>query len=432
MKKVLLLILAALFTIVFAGCGTFSPPIELPEEPIEGENPVTPPIEPGDDDRDIYRVNLTCENQPFYPTEPMFALWTGEEGVHMAQFNRLGIAQIADLDGEYRVTLSNLPKGYTYDINGYSVDNTKMDVTIELFKIVSERDLHSSYTDLYHCVEVKSMGTYRTVITSASEWIYYEFSPTQQGRYSIESWVDVTANDINPKVMIYMGNSQMKYLLRTQDDGGTESTYTKNFRYEVSLRQDELGHVFTFAVGASKIGNTYPVTLDFTIKREGEVSGFGTLYSKVTPRHEFTDDTKVKPSGEFTYIYKSNGDILSDDNIFYNPDDDYYHLNSPDGAILYAKIGVDSEIIQTQSRKGFLDPLISLKFMAKDYYDFIDYYVFYSNEDGVHPVTPELKDFLFDYSVNQRFFNDGNGWAEIHGLNSSEEDQWLFNCGYYS
>lgn len=432
MKKVILFVFIVLFTITIAGCGTFSPPIELPEDPIAGENPDAPAVSPEEEEGDVFSVTLTCEGEPFYPTEPIFALWTGDEGVHMAQFDQLGVAKINDLDGEYRVTLSNLPHGYTYDVNGYTVDNTRMSVEIEVLKIVSERLTTASSTDLYHCVTVEELGTYRTAITSSSEWVYYAFQPTRAGRYSIESWADITANDINPQVQIYIGNFAAKYPLRLQDDGGSQSTYTKNFRYEISLRQDELGNVYTFAVRASKIGNTYPVTLDFTIKREGEVEGLGTQYTKITPHHEFSDSTKTKPLGAFRYLYKDSRYILTDNDVYYNESDDYYHVHSKDGPILYAKVSRDSEVIMTDSGTCFLDPLITLKFAGKDYYDFIDYYAAYSNSDGAHPLTKELKEFMFDYSVGQRFFNDGNGWAEMHGLNSTEEDQWLFNCGYYS
>lgn len=436
MKKTLFLIPVLVFAVFLAGC-VFTPPYELPEDPIKGESPDKPVESGGEDSSDIYSVTLVCENKPFYPTEPLFALWTGDEGVHMAQFNVLGVAEIADLDGEYRVTLANLPYGFTYDVNGYTADNTKMDVTIEILKIIKDRPANApGVNDLYHCEHVNSLGTYRTAITSPSQWIYYEFVPTVQGTYSIESWVDITANDVNPKVRIYTGTSSMKYLYDvsnpTIDEGGKCSTYTKNFRYEVSLRKDELGATYTFAIGASKIGNTYPVTVDFSIRREGDVEGLVSLYNKVVPEHKFDNATKTKPAGTFGYIYKQSGYILKADNIFYNEADDYYHVNDINGPLLYAKLGVDSEILQTDSGRGFLDPLVDLKFLRKDYYEFMDYYVEYSNSDGVHPVTAELKEFLFDYACNQRYFNDGYGWAELMGLNSNEENQWLFNCGYYS
>lgn len=56
-----------------------------------------------------------------------------------------------------------------------------------------------------------------------------------------------------------------------------------------------------------------------------------------------------------------------------------------------------------------------------------------ANAQGAVPVTAELQAFLQKYSVSQRLYNDGNGWAESGTVqvNSTHDDQWLFACGYY-
>ena len=58
------------------------------------------------------------------------------------------------------------------------------------------------------------------------------------------------------------------------------------------------------------------------------------------------------------------------------------------------------------------------------------------NSDGVAPVTEELKEFLQRYVSNsQFFFADGEGVIETdpkHPIDSYEDSQWLFACGYYS
>ena len=77
----------------------------------------------------------------------------------------------------------------------------------------------------------------------------------------------------------------------------------------------------------------------------------------------------------------------------------------------------------------------------KNYYDFItDSVKGYSghvNGDGAYPVNKELRQFLQDYAVAQRLFNDGNGFAEWPApdgpaYNSDEDSQWLYACGLYS
>lgn len=58
-------------------------------------------------------------------------------------------------------------------------------------------------------------------------------------------------------------------------------------------------------------------------------------------------------------------------------------------------------------------------------------YAAWCNADGVAPVTEELAEFLQKFSVSQRYFADGDGWAEKKGIHAYEESQWLFACGYY-
>ena len=56
------------------------------------------------------------------------------------------------------------------------------------------------------------------------------------------------------------------------------------------------------------------------------------------------------------------------------------------------------------------------------------------NRDGRFPVTPEIKEFLQEYSISQLLFRDGNGWVEENPnvkVDAMEDDQWLFACGYY-
>lgn len=58
-------------------------------------------------------------------------------------------------------------------------------------------------------------------------------------------------------------------------------------------------------------------------------------------------------------------------------------------------------------------------------------YAAYCNADGVAPVTQELADFFQKFAISQRYFADGDGWAETRGIYAFEDSQWLFACGYY-
>jgi hypothetical protein len=56
-----------------------------------------------------------------------------------------------------------------------------------------------------------------------------------------------------------------------------------------------------------------------------------------------------------------------------------------------------------------------------------------ANADGVVAVTQELAEFLQKFAVSQRYFADGDGWAEkgSNPIYAYEDGQWLFACAYY-
>lgn len=438
MKKTLIAFVLLILTFVMAiqvGCGSFSPPVDLPDPPLPGDDKPQKP-DGSEEEHDIFRVYLVDESgNPFYPTQPIYAQWTGEEGLHSAPINEEGYAQVLDLDGEYRVTLDSLPSNYTYDPNNNFVDNVNPDVTIEIKRILGKYDVNDG-SGQYAQAQISQLGTYRVSIGSKSDGVFFNYTPTAGGIYSIESWADITANIINPIVDEYNGSFAWNNKLRTVDGGGSESTYTKNFRMTMTISDDQVGNSKIFAVHADTIGNNYPLVFDFTIKYEGKPPEVVEVYEKVKPQGPYNrGENKDIPTGKFTYIYGTSK-ILDEDLVAFNEDDGYYHVFNPKtgqmGGILYVIINKDSEIGNTESGDGFLDSYFGLKFFGYDYYDFIDMYSYYCNNDGAHPVTAELKDFLFNYAIYRQFFYDGYGWAESRGFNSGEDDQWLFACGYYA
>ncbi len=437
MKKTLTVLILLVLTIIISvqvGCGSFNPPQNTPDPTITDN---TGGSTGGDeeDGHDVFRVFLVDEDgRPFYPPQPIFAQWSGEEGVYSAQVSERGFAQILDLDGDYRVTLSSLPSSYTYDPNNNFVDNVTPDITIEIKKILGSYNALDG-SGQYRQAQLSQLGTYRVTLGSKSDGVFFSFTPRAGGIYSIESWADITANIVNPIVDEYNGTFAWNTKKGTVDGGGSESTYTKNFRMEMQLNDDEVGNTKIFAVHADTIGNNYPVSFDFTIKYEGRPPENVEVYEEVKAKGPFnTGENMDVPTGTFTYIYAETG-ILDEDLVIFNPDDKYYHVYDPVtktmGGLLYARISTDSALLMTESGMGFKDSYIKLQFNGCDYSNFIEAYA-NSCQNGVHPVTEELKNFLFQYAVKERYFADGNGWAETIGLNSGEDDQWLFCCGYYA
>ena len=358
-----------------------------------------------------------------------------------------------------------MPQNHTYDPNGYIANNGKRNIEIELLEIIKPTKGSGSKSNMY---EIVNMGTYRVNITSATNEVWFYYYPNRSGWYSITSWVDTTKNTVNPRVTTYNGNIFSGFFVKdkTIDKGGSAGTYTKNFRFEVKYNWDEIGNTQIFTVGAESSDKKYPVTVDFTLKYEGEYirNDYGDPV--------FADSTLFykgsKPSGTFNYIYKDNNNILDGKRVKLNPADNYYHIYDEKayasangfGPLLFAKLAKDTEIVET--REVMSGKLIDMGFnwnhlnggMISCVVDGNDYaymisggkddsevyhsgYADYCNSDGVHPVTEEIKNFLLGYASREWYFDDGEGWAENIELNgkvalrSSEDDQWLFACGYY-
>ena len=448
MKRISIIALVLLFILSLVGCTTYKPPITT-DNPYEDETPKPPPSvdDPSKDPEDevrVYTVTLTSEGKRFSPNVTFYAQWTSEDKTEIinAPFNALGVATTEGLDGEYRVTLSGLPSDYTYDPNGHYVDNDNRDVTIDLLPIISTKNKGTNYyTD---CIEVSKLGTYRHTFTGRDERAWFRYYPTAQGKYVIESWVDVTENEVNPVMIYYAGTSSyvnIDYPVGTFDGGGTSSTYSKNFKFELELSSGMVGNVWAFQLYAECKGE-YPINVDFTIKLVGDYSGTEEVYEPVIPKGPFWDGSK--PSGTWTYNYRDNGRVMNDarfklnvDGFYYEYDEVKYASNNGWGPMLFAKITKDAEVMNYSDNGadmgGFANnPFVILKFNGKDYTALIKEYAKYCNSDGAHPVTEELKEFLQAYAIVQTLFADGGGQAEIYfQISTDEASMWLFACGYY-
>lgn len=511
-KSFLFVILALIIAVCFTGCGEYvhganapsgnpstsnpggNRPNPKPGEEEDGGGGTKPNPKPGDDNPDpddekrIFTVTLVKDGVTYTNTEGIEAQWVNRFGVYSAEFVN-GVATIEGLDGEYHVTLSELPqergKEFTYDCNGYIVNNNKRNIKIELLEIIYASGGMNGWTEL------TKLGTYRATIRNKSYELFYYFFPQEPGWYSITSWVDTSANKVNPKVNIYNGNafSGFKVLDKTVDSGGSAGTYTKNFRFEVKINWDEVGNNQIFGVMADSVGG-YPVTVDFTVKYEGE------YIRQDTGEPVYAEGPFYKgrePSGTFDYLYKNNPKGPDKyGNPTYNQDGfniklkesgdeaGYYHLydeekyasNGGWGPMLFAKLTKDTEIIWTIDDGGsHVDGGFNWNWLGVeggkisciiDGYDYaymisnskdddgVNHYGYaqYCNSLGLHPVTEEIKNFLQGYAIREWLFDDGEGWAENSELNtvrtdsgaiqkpglclqSSEDNLWLYACGYY-
>lgn len=435
MKKFLALLAALVLVFALSGCGEYTPPEEKPVTP--------PPIiddDPGnnddpDPDDDPFTVTLTYNGVGYNPGSGVYALWNeiGGNGIYRTAFDENGVSRAEGLDGDYRVTLSAIPEGFTYDPNAdeHIATNFERNISIILYPLTQTTGGGTHiYTDI---ITISTIGAYRATLTSRNQVIYYQYAPQTSGDYSMTSMIDITANVLNPILDIYDGSTQYKVFRETRDGGGYSNTFTKNFRWEVGLDRGFIGNIFAFAIRADALSDeAFPVNIDFILDKDDEFSGAKPIeYVPVPVEEEFITVPNRSATMTFNYAVVLQPNKLLDASLFELGEDGYYRFKDG-GERLYVKVNSSTQVMD-----AFTNPLVNKRVKGKDYNEMVSAYASHTNSDGVYPVTEEFKNFLMDYANAQLLFNDGNGFAESSnsggpGYNSSLESQWLFACGFYT
>lgn len=459
-KKFLILIISVIALLCFTGCGgVYTPPGGSSGGGSGGGSTVQPenPEKPGGGDTPeqvYYTVRMVCDDVTYVPyPAKVTAKWTDEygNGVYTADFDSSGIAKIAGLTGSYRVTVSGLPDGYTYDPNIYSANPGQKDVVIKVFRL-------SMYTgtgaDKYqNIITFRHTGIYRATFMSAGQTIFFQYAPTDDGVYSFTSMLDITADEVNPILDVYWGSFAYKPDEPTQtiDDGGSCGIYTKNFKWSISHATENNGAVYAFGVRATSLkASAFPITVDFILEWNGEFTNPVNNYEMIQPK-EINGNYANTPAGEWKSMAKLSSDGRRLDGSKVKFKDGYYRLydaaTDTYGEPVYAKI--TSETLP-ETGNMFTNDQVSLRLVVRDaedrkdeqgnviyhYKDYTDFirgangYKNFVNADGAYPVTEELKEFLQEFAISQSYFQDGNGMAEEY-YDASESEMWLFAVGYY-
>jgi hypothetical protein len=273
MKKPIALALALILLLLsLTGCGTYSG-ITKPTKPTLPNSPENPgnPENPEEPKEDIpFTVTLVFEDTPFVDTDGMYAQWTRDGEIHRAEFiynEKTGIstATVTGLDGDYAVTLLNLPSSYMYDANAHTATNHNRNTVIEVFKFYKNGTRPGS-NEYDKAIKISRVGAYTATITEKQPFMFFEFTPSAAGTYVVTTICDINANEINPSFDIYTGNTSAKYFSHTVDSGASEASYTRNVRYEYTVLNDGIGNCITFKVTASHKENVYPMNVSFLIK----------------------------------------------------------------------------------------------------------------------------------------------------------------------
>lgn len=271
-KRIAALALFAALLLSSAACGEYKPAIDsgIGDNQYPGDSAQQPDLD--DDPTNDFTVQLRLNGETYVPTHSMSVYWRDGYSIHIAPVDSTGVARIDGLDGDYNVTLSNVPQDCAYDPNAYMATNDNRNITIDMYDL---NMVQGAGTELYSCYSMTGTGVYSVTVTEPGELTYFEFSPQTSGTYTVESWADVNDDGVNPKVVAYYGTSSYKHSPYTIDDGGVCGSYTRNFVHTIEIADEMISNAgggsqsFTFAVTAEVKSGIYPVTVTFAIKRDG-------------------------------------------------------------------------------------------------------------------------------------------------------------------
>ena len=304
-----LIALLLLLVFCFNSCGEYIPAIQRP-----GGNNTDTDNPGGDGDKETegytFTATLYYDGERFVPEEKINVQWTDGFAVYTAELNDEGKAEVHGLDGDYKVTLSGIPDGYIYNPNALVATNDQRNTRIELYKITKTTGAGDGP---YSCIKLQKPGIFSATLDSPTDVVYYQFTPLEAGIYSVEGWVDTTANQVNPKLDIYNGSSAWKQYAYTLDDGGAESFFTKNFKYEVKISKEGIGQAFTFAVKGTSKDNTYPITVNFVVTLDGGFDS-GRTAAPIVPMMDIPESGNHTYGSGYTFVGAE--DIINGNRIF--------------------------------------------------------------------------------------------------------------------
>lgn len=497
----------ALSVATLAGCfGSINdipvdPGQETPNQPDNPDKPVDPNqpeegtfvahvvVDSGEDSDGDGKNDLTA----FRPQdEELYVVWRNLaiSETKTAKVNRNGNATIEGVDGNYSVGLAVLEnagtdeehfvymmKDYSYNPNIYFCDNDNRSVTITIVPLSKpiRGDGETIYPGLRPTegiYEMSGMGTYRASVPGVSldsnplnnnnrnpNLVFYQFEPTGRGRYTIETWVSIYDNAVNPIVNIYYGSSTYKHLNAIVDEGGEASSggFTKNVKWTIEIGSEFIGGVYAFAIRAQSRSGEFPVSIDFTVSFESDweyehlprENVEAQEADRATPNESGTLQ-RVGTNESGTWLYRSAGYAYwpleeGGDGYWHVYDTSRYASSQGYGPRLVVYFRVQTPFTIAESETGSLtfETLLNVQednpyqfgndeaTFVYDYTNFVRTYVNACNGDGVCYVTQEMKEFLQNYCIGHQLFWDGLGSIESQGAYAEEEAMWLFACAYY-
>lgn len=301
MAKRILALLLVMATLLLSSCGEMKKAVnDLPgnnNSKLPGGSVEQPELD--DDPTNDFTVRLRVNEEEFIPQVAINVYWNDGYNIHIAPIGNDGVARIDGLDGDYNVTLSTAPSGYSYDPNAYVATNDNRNIIIDMY---DSGAINAKETSLYGAIRVNTTGVYTVTIEEDDldvnedgkrvDVAYFEFAPQTNGVYTIESWVNVVDDDVNPVCLAYLGSAQYKYGEYRVTDVGACGSYTRNFVHTVKIAEENISsagsQVFTFGITAETKSGVYPATFTFAIKRDGGFDLNRTQKTMVAPKFDWS------------------------------------------------------------------------------------------------------------------------------------------------
>ncbi len=294
-----ILLLISSLILSFFGCGEYKPPINTP-----GSNIQTPPgsvdqPELDNDPTNDFTVRLKLNGEAYIPDVAVNVYWNDGYNIHIAPIDKNGVATIDGLDGDYAVTLSAAPSGYAYDPNAYTATNDNRNIVIDMY---DSGAVNAKESNLYNSHRITETGVYTVTITDDPSDVngdgknvdvaYFEFAPQINGTYTVESWVNIRDDDVNPVCLAYLGSFAYKHSEYRVTDVGACGSYTRNFIHTVKIADENLGNggsqSFSFGITAETKSGVYPATFSFAIKRDGDFDYNRPDKYTIAPKHDWS------------------------------------------------------------------------------------------------------------------------------------------------
>ncbi len=379
-----------------------------------------------------YKVTIKDAFGNPYTSGIIAEFYKGEEKVGMQVCDENGVVKKTLAAGNYNVSLAFTDgiEKYHYEKEGLSVSAKKKELAVIVAHAVTEEG-PSLYVDPKN-YESHIIGAGCTYVTLTSgDMNYFLFTPTEAGMYEVSVVEGENVSIGYYGVPDFVQKNSVEEVVDNKFSVsikasmiGTNGTGTSIIVIGVKAEADAKDCV----IGVRRTGDP-----EHTVEDEP-----WTIYDAKTPPVKYT-----APAG----LKIKDFDLSSADDTYklvLNKTDNYYHLNTEDGPIVYVNLVEANDYIP--SFKEMLETSDAVKYFYDENGEFVKKegyskclkrYIECADETlGVYPLTEDLK-----YIIQQH--GDGAGWWEPNGKGNIFKDDngnliqgineniaWLFMCGY--